>query len=169
MILATSVERLLQKQLQLLLKAKPMHLSAIEKLRGTIGLEAAKQLQDTLEQEGLQVSLVAILAKTLELSEAKAVSDAKQVGFAETMLSLWTAIRSKYEGVDVFRTPQQIADDRVAGLQLPDGKDRLGNLRDFLDQQTQTPRTVQTSKKRQEAEQEEPYHNPKSCNSANKS
>ena len=110
-------------------------LSAIEKLRGTIGLEAAKQLQDTLEQEGLQVSLVAILAKTLELSEAKAISDAKQVGFAETMLSLWTAIRSKYEGVDVFRTPQQIADDRVAGLQLPDGKDRLGNLRDFLEQQ----------------------------------
>ena len=110
-------------------------LSAIEQLRGIIGLEGAKQLQDTLEQESLQVALAEILAKTLELSEAKTIEDAKQVKFADRLLSLYTGIQDVVLGIDGFKTPGQIARERVAGLDLPDGQDRLGDLRDFLEQQ----------------------------------
>ncbi len=110
-------------------------LNAIEKLRGIIGLEAAQQLQNTLEQEGVQTTIAGILDTVLKLNQDIAVAQAEQVTFADRLKSVWSGISDIILGIDGFKTPGQIAKDRVDGLEGPDGKDRLGDLRSFLEQQ----------------------------------
>ena len=110
-------------------------LNAIEKLRGIIGLEAAQQLQDTLEQKGVQTTIAGILDTVLKLNQDIAVAQAEQVTFADRLKSVWSGISDIILGIDGFKTPGQIAQDRVDGLEGPDGKDRLGDLRSFLEQQ----------------------------------
>jgi hypothetical protein len=110
-------------------------LNAIEQLRGVIGLEAAQQLQDTLEQEGVQTTIAGILDTVLKLNQDISVAQAEQVTFADRLKSVWLGISDIILGLDGFKTPGQIAQDRVDALGNTDTKDRLGDLRSFLEQQ----------------------------------
>ena len=110
-------------------------LNAIEQLRGVISLEAAQQLQDTLEQEGVQTTIAGILDTVLKLNQDIAVAQAEQVTFADRLKSVWLGISDIILGLDGFKTPGQIAQDRVDALGDNDTTDRLNDLRNFLEQQ----------------------------------
>ena len=110
-------------------------LAAIEQLRGIITLEAAQQLQDTLEQEGLQLAIAGILDTVLKLNQDGAVALAEQVKFADRLKSAYSAIEDIILGTGGFKTPGQFAQERVDALGDIDTKDRLGDLRSFFEQQ----------------------------------
>ena len=110
-------------------------LAAIDQLRGIITLETAQQLQDTLEQEGFQVAIAGILDTVLKLNQDIAIEGAAQVEFADRLKSIWSGISDIILGIDGFKTPGQFAQERVDALGDTDTKDRLGDLRSFLEQQ----------------------------------